>query len=373
MTRIAIPLVVTLVFGLGACQKPVEQAPDIRPVRVMTVAPVSVANAFEYAGEVRPRVEARLGFRVPGKLISRSVDVGAVVTRGQVLATLDPRDLQLAQDAARAQLAAARVDASLATADLRRTTDLRSKGFISEAELERRQSAANAARARLEQAEALASQQGNQTGYAALTADVAGVVTAIEAEVGQVVAAGQAVIRVAPDGPREVAFAIPEDKVEAVRRIKTVEVRTWAMPARALTARVREIAPLADPATRTFAARVTLDKTPADVLLGMTATVRFIGTTGPARLTVPLVAVVRNQEQSSVWVLDAATSTVNLSNVSLGTTVGNDVVITQGLQAGQLVVTAGVHKLQPGQKVARLPDGAVGSAPAASPAQGGKS
>jgi len=360
--------VLPLLARLAACQKTVEQAPDIRPVRVQAVAPQAVAAVYDYSGEVRPRVESRLGFRVPGKVVSRVVDVGAVVQRGQVLATLDARDLQLAQDAARAQLAAARVDHNLAQADLKRFAELRAKGFISEAELDRRKTAVEAAKARLDAAEAQASQQGNQAGYATLVADAAGVVTGVEAEVGQVVAAGQAVIRVAPEGAREVQFAIPEGQVEAVRRIGRAEVRTWARPERVLTARIREIAPLADPGTRTFAARATLERAPADVLLGMTAAIRFVGPAGPARLTVPLSAVVRDQNRSGVWVLDLQSSTVALAPVTLGTTVGQEVVITTGLQAGQLVVTAGVHKLQPGQKVVRLADGAVGSS--AAPATG---
>lgn len=361
MKSLVVPCFITLALVLAGCQKPIAQAPDIRPVRVLEVAAVQAASVYEYAGEIRPRIESRLGFRVPGKIISRQVDVGALVTRGQSLAVLDAQDLQLAQDAAKAQLAAARVDHSLATADLRRFAELRNKGFISAADLERRQSTVDAARARLDQAEAQATQQGNQARYTTLVSDVAGVVTAIEAEAGQVVAAGQPVIRVAVEGAKEVLFSIPEDKVALLRRMNNIEVRTWAQPDQPLKGVVREISPLADPATRTFAVRVTLTKAPADVLLGMTATVRFIGAPGAPRLTVPLSAVVNSKERNAVWVLDPSSATVALVPVVLGSNSGDNVVVTQGLEAGVLVVTAGVHKLLPGQKVTRLAEGAVGS------------
>jgi len=384
-----------LVLALAACRKPPEQQPDVRPVRVIAAAAASGEASTEYSAEIRPRIESRLGFRVPGKIVTREVDIGAVVKKGQLLATLDARDLQLSRDAAQAQLAAARTDYELATADLRRFTGLRAQGFISAADLERRQSTADGAKARLEQAQAQLQAQGNQAGYANLVSDVGGVVTAVEAEAGQVVAAGQTVVRVAREGDKEASFSIPEDQVEVLRRSRTIEVRTWARPERALTARVREIAPLADPASRTFPVRASLVNPPADVLLGMTASVRLVAPPGPQRIRVPLTAVVRQTEvptvapkaeaskgesakaepakaeapasrndRSAVWVLDPNTSTVNLVPVVTGATRGTSIVIEQGLQPGQLVVTAGVHKLTPGQKVTRLPEGGIGTQPA---------
>lgn len=380
-----LPLVpIVALVGLAACHKPPEQLPDVRPVRVMAVAPASAESSTDYSAEIRPRIESRLGFRVPGKITARMVDTGAVVKKDQVLATLDARDLQLSQDAARAQLSAARTDYELAVADLKRFTGLRAQGFISAADLERRQSNADAAKARLDQAQAQLQAQGNQAGYANLLSDVDGVVTGVDAEPGMVVAAGQSVVRVARSGDKEAAFSIPEDQVEVLRRSRTIEVRTWAKPDRVLTARVREIAPLADPATRTFPVRATIVNPPADVLLGMTASVRLVGTPGPQRIRVPLTAVVRQTEaapaakdgqaakdnavtatdRSAVWVFDPNASTVTLVPVVTGATRGTSIVIEQGLQPGQLVVTAGVHKLTSGQKVTRLPEGGIGTQPA---------
>lgn len=348
----------TLSLGLFAvllvagCSKPVEKSEDVRPVRVMTLAAADIQTVAEFSGEVRPRAEARLGFRVPGKLIERPVEVGSVVKAGQVLARLDPGDLQLAQAAAKAQLDAARTDRDLARADLKRYTELRSRGFISGAELERRQSVADAAEARHAQAEANFNQQGNQNSYAVLRAEGNGMVTAVEAEPGQVLAAGQAVVRMAQGNARDVVFGMPENQVVALRRIGVAEVRLWARPdAPPLTGRIREIAPIADPATRTYATRIALDQAPSEVLLGMTASVRFKAPSAAEKLTLPLHALVRDKNATAVWVVDPKSMTVALVPITVGGTSGNEVLVAQGLTAGQLIVTAGVHKLQAGQKV----------------------
>lgn len=355
---------------LAGCQKPAVQPPDIRPVRVMAVSAGPIDGALEYSAEIRPRIESRLGFRVGGKMISRQVDVGAVVKVGQVLATLDAGDLELGRQAAAAQLSGARVNHDLAAADLRRYTDLRDKGFISQSELDRRKTSLDAAKAQLDTAEAQAKVQGNQAGYAVLTADLNGVVTAVDAEAGQVVSAGQSIVRVARAGDVEAAFSIPENQIAALRAARDIEVRTWSRPERPLRARVREIAPLADPATRTFPVRATLLAPPPDVLLGMTATARLLGNAGPARITVPLTAVVRPAGaagaaagKGAVWVLDPQAGTVKQVEIATGATQGNSIVVESGLTSGQLVVTAGVHTLQPGQKVVRLPEGGIGSVP----------
>ncbi len=360
--RAAIAVGMIAVLALGACEKRGAPAPLVRPVRVLTVALQPIEMLAEFSGEIKPRIETRLAFRVPGKLVARQVDVGATVRKGQLLASLDAQDLKLAEAGARAQLAAAETDRNLAAADLKRFAELRGKGFISSAELERRESAFKAAQARFDQAQAYASQQRNQAGYATLHADADGVVTAVDAEAGQVVAAGQSIVRIAPQGAKEVLFAIPEDQVEVLRKLGQVEVRTWAQPERALVGRLREISPVADPATRTYQARATLTAAPADVLLGMTASVRMrVRTSGP-RISLPLAALVQQGGKTAVWVLDPKTSTVNLVAVTTGAARANDITVTSGLEAGQMVVTAGVHQLQPGQKVSKLADGAIGSA-----------
>jgi RND family efflux transporter MFP subunit len=357
-----------LLLMLAACSRPVAPADDVRPVRAVTVAPAQARAEAELAGEVRPRVESRVGFQVGGRISARRVEIGQRVAKGEVLATLDPTDLRLSAAAAAEQLNAAQVERDQQRADLKRFEDLHRQGFISGAELERRRAQFDAAEARLRQAQAQAQVSGNQAAYAALRAPAAGVVSAIDAEVGQVISAGQSVVRLALAGEKEVAIAIPESRLDALRRIADVRVAVWAHGAE-LKGRIREIAPIADPATRTYAARVTLLEPPVDIALGMSATVRFEVPASPAVLTVPLTALLREGEATYVWRLDRQTMTVDKSPVTVAGVDGNALVIGTGLRPGETIVTAGVHLLKPGQKV-RLID-AVAPTPSV-PATAGK-
>ena len=236
---------------LAACSKPAPQEEPVRAVKVMTVGVTATQSTLEYAGEVKARVESRLGFRVGGKLIDRPAELGQRVKAGQLLAQLDPQDLKLASDAARSQVVAAQTSRDLAAADFKRYQELKAQNFIGAAELERRESTFKVAQAQLEQAQTQLAAQGNQAGYAALRADVSGVVTAVLAERGQVVAAGAPVVQIAQDGPRDVVFVVPEDKVAAIKLGSAVEVRLWSTVGM-LKGVVREVAASADPVTRTF-------------------------------------------------------------------------------------------------------------------------
>ncbi|WP_458764166.1 efflux RND transporter periplasmic adaptor subunit [Cupriavidus basilensis] len=349
-------LVTLLLAGvvLAGCSRQAEKAPEIRPVRLMQLKPGAGKTEVEFSGDVRPRIESRLGFRVGGKIAARLVDVGATVRKGQPLARLDPTDLSLAEAGSRAQYDAAKTDRDLAEADLKRYNELFAKKFISAAEQQRRQATFDSAASRLRQAEAGLRNQANQTGYGVLAADADGVVTLIEAEVGQVVAAGQSVVRVAQTAEKEVAVGLPEDQVERLRGISDVTVRTWAEPGRPLPGRVREISPMADPVTRTYAARISVPNPPADFKFGMTAVVTFTRTGDAAALRVPLSALLQKQGSNQVWVYDAATGAVQPVNVALGELQGNEIQVRQGLSPGQTIVTAGVHLLKPGQKVKPL-------------------
>jgi RND family efflux transporter MFP subunit len=351
---------------LAACSKP-EPAPEpVRAVKVVTVGASSAQTHSEYAGEVRPRIESRLGFRVPGKLVRRLAEVGQRVQPGQVLAQLDAQDLQLSADAARAQVAAARTNRDLAEADLRRFAALREQNFISGAELERRESAFKAAQAQLEQAQAQLAAQSNQARYADLVADAAGVVTAVEAEPGQVVAAGTPVVRIARDGPRDAVFSVPEDKVAGFAAGLPVGVRPWNAAA-VLEGRVREVAASADPVTRTFAVKVGLEGREAPPL-GATVTVLPRGPAmAPQVLKLPTSALRQDGAGTAVWVLDPASMTVRSQPVQVATADGNEAVIAGGLQPGMQVVAAGVHVLQPGQKVRLWQDRTAGAQPASQP------
>ena len=355
-------LVSTVALLLAACSKPEAPQEPIRAVKLLKVSSGAVRGQSEYAGEVKARTESRLGFRVGGKVTQRPVEVGQRVVAGQLLAQLDAQDLALSSQAAQAQVSAAQTQRDLAAADLKRYMDLKNQGFVSGAEIERRQATLQAADASLRQARAQGSVQGNLAGYARLLADGAGVVLSVEAEVGQVVAAGTPVVRLAKDGARDVVIAVPEDKLAQVRIGQVAQVSLWStgMPGQApLEATVREVAASADPATRTFQVKLALPAG-ASAPLGATATVTLSATGGVAvsAIKLPTSALMRApggaKGETAVWVLDPASHTVVVRPVVIGGADGNDVLIATGLKDGEEVVAAGVHVLSPGQKVTRF-------------------
>jgi RND family efflux transporter MFP subunit len=344
---------------LAACSRPVEKTEEIRPVRAMLLAADTAQMIAEFPGEVRSRVESRLGFRVGGKIIARRVDVGSRVARGQVLMQLDPQDLQLQQAQASAALNAAASNLSLAEAEMGRYRELRQKNFVSQAVLDAKEAAFRTAKASHAQAVAAYRTQSNQAGYAALVSDVDGVVTGIEAEAGQVVAAGTPVVRVAQAGEKEVVIGIPENQVDRLRKVTDLKVRIWANPDSALPGRLRELSPMADPATRTYTAKVAIPDAPPEVRLGMTAYVRFTASTPDAMPRVPLSALRQDKEGSAVWVVE--NGAVRLVPVQVAGVAGNDILLAGGAVPGQTIVTAGVHQLRSGQKVRILGEQAVAS------------
>jgi len=338
---------------LAGCQPPPAAVEPVRAVRTWVVGTAPAQAQLEFAAEVRPRVESRLGFRVQGKLVERPAQVSQTVRAGQLLARLDPQDLKLGQEAARAALAAAQAQLDVAESEFKRFVTLREQGFISGAELERREAGVKSARAAVEQAAAQLRVQTNQSGYSSLVADAAGVITAVEAEPGSVVATGATVVRLAHDGPRDAWFSVPEDRVAALRALQgrsgLLKVRLWGADTRTWPATVREIAAAADPATRTFLVKADLEQAP--VALGQTATVMVPGPAAPAALILPLTALFEHQGKTQVWVLDRTSMAVQMRAVQPLAPQGNQIVIAGGLQPGETIVTAGVHTLSPGQKV----------------------
>jgi len=341
------------VMALAACSKTAPPAEPVRAVRTLVIAAGSAGGSVDYAAEVRARVESRLGFRVGGKMVSRPASLGDSVKAGQVLANLDPADLQLGQDAARSSVQAARASHDQAQADFKRFKELRDQGFISTAELERRETTLKSSLAQLEQAQAQAGVQSNQARYSTLVADVSGVVTAVEAEPGAVLATGATVLRVAQDGPRDVVFAVPEDQADGLRallgRAGALQVRLWGKETLPMAASVREVAASADPATRTFVVKADIGLAPAR--LGQTATVSLALPAVAGVIKLPLSAVFEQQGKSQVWLLDKATMTVHAQAIQVVGAEGNQVLVAGGLAAGQRVVSAGVHVLSPGQVV----------------------
>ncbi|HVZ43463.1 MAG TPA: efflux RND transporter periplasmic adaptor subunit [Ramlibacter sp.] len=336
---------------LAACGKAEAPPEPIRAVKVLTVGATAFQSSYEFSGEVRPRIESKLGFRVAGKITRRNVELGQHVSAGTVLAQLDAQDFRLAAAAARAQVAAAETQRDLAAADYKRYLTLREQNFISGAELERRDTTLKAAQAQLDQAHAQLASQGNQAGYANLVADVSGVITSIDAEPGQVVAAGTPVVRIAEDGPRDVVFSVPEDKVGTIKPGSDASVRLWAGNGE-LKGAIREVAASADPVTRTYQVKLALDAS-ARPPLGATVTVlpQALSHAGQPVIKLPTSALRQEGKATAVWVLDRATMTVKSQPVVVATADGNDAVIAAGLSPGMQVVSAGVHVLSPGQKV----------------------
>ena len=338
-------------LALSACSRPEAVQEPVRAVKVMTVGTSGFDMGGEFAAEVRARVESRLGFRVAGKISQRQAEMGQRVAAGAVLAQLDAADYQLAAQAAQAQVSGARTQRDLAQAEFKRYEGLRAQNFISSAELERREATLKGAQSSLDQALAQAQNQGNQSNYTQLRADAPGVITAVEAEAGQVVAAGTPVFRLAHDGPRDAVFAVSESMVMKLQKGQLMQA-VMAQGGPTLQGRVREISGSADPVTRTFTVKLALDAG-EKVPLGATVNVLAKSLQGSqaAVIKVPTSALRQEGKNTAVWVLNEAQMTVASQAVQVGTADGNEVVIASGLQPGQRIVTAGVHVLTPGQKV----------------------
>jgi RND family efflux transporter MFP subunit len=345
-------LAAAALLALAGCHKTEEKTEDIRPVRVQQVRASDIDLLSEFAGEVRARVESRLGFRVGGKIVARLVDAGAVVKKGQALMRLDPQDLQLAQAQSQAALRAAETSRDFARAELKRYQELKSQNFVSQTILDSKEASYKAAQANVEAAQAAYRGQSNQAGYATLVSDVDGVVTAVNADVGTVVAPGTPVVQVAKSGDKEIVIGLPEDKVDALRGVADVRVRLWAHPDQVAAGKVREVSPAADPVTRTYPVRVTIPDGLPDAKLGMTAYVAFVSKTPEAQIHVPLSALFYERGATSVWVVE--NNAVRLVQVQPGGVSGNEMVLKSGLKPGQVIVTAGVNQLKPGQKVSVL-------------------
>jgi multidrug efflux system membrane fusion protein len=321
----------------------------------------AMASRDVYSGEVRARYETDLGFRVGGKIVARPVDAGARVAKGQVLARLDPQDAKLAAQGATAMLASAESEYALARSELDRHADLLAKKFISQSAFDVKQNAFNAAHARVDQARSQSAITSNQAGYTTLVADADGVVVSVAAEPGQVVTAGQAVLKLARAGEKEVVLNAPEGQLARFKVGQDVGISLWSDASSVFRGRVREIAGGADPVTRTYAVRVSALDAPASAQLGMTANVTFENARDAGLVLLPLSALAGDRAQPAVWVVDPATSQVKLRPVAVGQFREDGVTITGGLDAGDVVVTAGVHELRSGQAV-RIAEGGASQA-----------
>lgn len=339
-----------LLLLLGGCfertQASVEERP--LPVQVVKVAIAPAGEARAFAGVVKPRREADIGFRAGGRIIAREVDVGARVTKGQVLARLDPTDLDLAVRSAAADLAAAEAQATQAAADAARSRTLLAQGWTPAATDDAKQASARATREKAIAARSALALATNRRDYAVLTAPADGVITASMADPGTVVADGQPVMRLAEAGALEIEVALPESV--AATAATEAGASIWARPDAKLAARLREIAPAADPKLRTYTARYGITDPPAWLALGMTATLHMPPRDATPVASLPAAALADRGQGPMVWVIGAEGGKPEARPVTLaGMRQGR--VLVAGLKEGELVVAVGVQKLDPARPV----------------------
>jgi RND family efflux transporter MFP subunit len=318
-----------------------------QPVRAASVTLSAATDTRSYTGTIKPRYESDLGFRVAGKIVDRLVNIGDRVTPGVTLARLDATDYRLSLESAEAELKAAQSSLKQAEADEQRYAALNKKTWVSDASYDQKKAAADEARGRAERANRALALAKNQLAYTNLVATEAGVVTALPAEVGQVVSAGQLIARVARLDELEAVVSIPESRIDGDRNAAAT-VTLWADAGRVYEARLREVSPQADPATRTYQARYSLLKPDAAITLGKTAMVHLASQGAGERATLPLAAVFKDQGQPSVWLIDEAHGRLIKQGVEVSGWTETSAIISGGLTAGQKIVAAGVHKLDAG-------------------------
>ena len=346
---IATLLAIAIAIAVSGCSEDAAVAEPPRPVLVVTPGAGS-AGIEAYAGDVRARRESTLAFRVGGNIVERRVDVGDRVRRGDVLAVIDAGDFQAQARAAGAQLAAAQAEATRANADRARFAALGRDKLVSRSAVDAQTAAAAAAQGQVNAARAQFDVARNQAAYTQLRAPVDGVVATRLTEAGQVVAAGQPVFALAADGAREVVFAVPEGAIKRFRVGQPVQVETWSQTGQRWPGTVRELSPSADPASRTYQARVAVVAPDDALALGQSARV-YVQQDGVAALHVPMAALQRNGAATAVWVVDRASATLRLQPVRIGPFAEDSVPITGGLKRDDWVVAAGGHLLRAGQKV----------------------
>ena len=347
-------LLATAIVALPACHKEAEvQLPEVRPVRTLTVAKQPAGETGVFTGHIEAENEAALGFRISGRMIERSVNVGNRVQPGQVLARLDPEDERNGLRSAQANLSAAQGQLNQARNNFERQRRLQQRGVISKAEFDSAQEALQTAQARVDDAEAQVKLASDRLSFTELKADAAGSVTARGAEPGEVVQAGQMIVRIARQDGRDAVFDVPAQLLRSAPTNAEISVHLAEDPTVTATGRVREVGEQADPVTRTFQVKVGLTDPPPAMRLGSTVTGSVQLNSAPV-ITIPASALARVNQQPAVWIVDPSSSTVSMRNVDVLRYDPGTVVISHGLDTGDIVVTAGVQALHPGQKVRLL-------------------
>jgi membrane fusion protein, multidrug efflux system len=346
---------IALIPLLVACHDKQQSSPDIRPVRTAVVGTGQYANNLTYTGEIRARHESDLGFQVAGKLIARPAEIGAYVTAGAVLAQLEPADEKVALDSAQSAVSAAQAELARSLSEEASYRHLLERGLTTRTTYIEQQTATKTARSRLEQAKASADLRRRQLNYTTLRADEAGVITRVSADVGAVLAQGQAVVTLAQPSELDVVFDVADTQVEAVRNAKTVAAALLSARDKPLVTYVREVSPSADPITRTYRVKCTLPGQPPGWRLGLNTVVTLEAGHAAQGIRIPSTAVYERDRKSAVWIV-GDDQTVALRPIVVARYDTDSVEVSSGLRSGERIVTAGVHKLLVGQKVRLLSD-----------------
>jgi len=344
-----LPIGLSLGLALG-CARSGHTETRPKPVHVI-IAGESAKDAFTLSGVVVPRVETQLAFRVPGLIATRLVDAGDTVEAGQPLAHLDDAPLQIAVAEATAELARAQVILAQAERDVRRNLELTESGAVAVANFEALASRHAQSQAEVQAAQSRLSRARNDLSYATLTAPASGTIALVQADAGQVVAAGTPVLRLAQSGENEIEANVPESRIGQIAKDQTAQVRLLSLPDVKLAATVREIASVADAQTRTYRVRLALPELPAAARLGMTASVRFDAASDQQTLQLPLTALFQQGEQPAVWILPNQADRLELRPVTLAAMGSDTITLTDGIQPGERVVIAGVHRLDAAMSV----------------------
>jgi multidrug efflux system membrane fusion protein len=350
--------VVFLPLALAGCSDEKVSEVPARPVKVMVVPKPVTERALAYSGVIAPRIESTLGFRVPGKIMERFVNVGDTVKAGQKIAKLDEKDLKLAENSARAAVAAAKTRFDVASDALNRAKFLKPNGFIAQSAVDQRQLEFDSAQSALNSARDQLDQAINATSYALLLADKDGIVTSVRAEPGQVVGAGQAVITLAHSDDIEASVSVPEHEIIKLKEGERASISLWSAPDIRSEGKIREIAGAANPASRTYAVRVTITNPVPEMRIGMTAAVTFRMPQDTPAVIVPVTALAGQRGKTIAFVASQDTQTVARRDIETGRVSDEGVRVKAGLKPGDILVTAGVQFLEDGMKV-RLPKGVM--------------
>jgi RND family efflux transporter MFP subunit len=343
-----------MAVALSACgSEPEQRAPEVRPVRAVTIAKQAGGVPIVLTGRIEAEDEASLAFRISGRMITRMVALGARVEPGQIIARLEPQNELNALRAAEANLSAAQGQLVEARTDFQRQQTLAERGFAAQAVYDRARQALQTAESAVDAAQALLKNAQDQVSFTELHADAEGVVTAIGAEPGEVVQAGQMVVRLARQGGRDAVFDVPAQVIRAAPSDPVVTVTLTDEPKITAEGRVREVSPQADPVTRTFAVRVGLAQPPPEMRLGASVVGRVEIDAGDV-IEIPATALTQLDRRPAVWIFDPASSTVAMRNIDVLRFGPGVVVVSEGVEPGEVVVTAGVQALHPGQKVRLL-------------------